>query len=194
MATKAPVLIAPAMNTGMYSNPILQRNIEVLKSYGYNFVDPDEGRLACGTTGVGKLADTEKIVDMIDMKAKIREGNKTVEGDIPADLKDTVEEYRNMIIEAAAQTDEELMEKFFGGEELTKEEVVKGLRLGVISGDVVPVLCGAASKNIGIDVLMDTILNYMPSPADAAVPEAMNLKSNQKAKVSVDANAPFSAL
>lgn len=67
MATKAPVFLAPAMNTNMYSNPILQRNIEVLKSYGYFFLDPDEGRLACGTTGKGKLADTEKIIDVIDM-------------------------------------------------------------------------------------------------------------------------------
>ncbi|MDF2674013.1 MAG: coaBC [Clostridiales bacterium] len=67
MATKAPVLLAPAMNTNMYSNPILQRNIEALKSYGYFFLDPDEGRLACGTTGKGKLADTENIVDFIDM-------------------------------------------------------------------------------------------------------------------------------
>lgn len=67
MATKAPVLIAPAMNTNMYNNPILQRNIESLKSYGYHFVEPDEGRLACGVIGKGKLADSEKILDAIDM-------------------------------------------------------------------------------------------------------------------------------
>lgn len=67
MATKAPVLFAPAMNTNMYNNPILQRNIEVLKSYGYHFIEPDEGRLACGVTGKGKLADTEKILDIIEM-------------------------------------------------------------------------------------------------------------------------------
>ncbi|HYF81832.1 MAG TPA: elongation factor G [Clostridia bacterium] len=145
------------------------------------------------TLPIGVEANFKGIVDMIDMKAKIREGNKTVEGDIPADLKDEVEEYRNMIIEAAAQTDEGLMEKFFGGEELTKEEIVKGLRLGVINGDVVPVLCGAASKNIGIDVLMDMVLNYMPSPIDAAASDAVNIKSSQKVKIAVDVNAPFSA-
>lgn len=67
MATKAPVLFAPAMNTNMYDNPILQRNIDILKSYGYSFVEPGVGRLACGITGKGKLADTEKIIDVIDM-------------------------------------------------------------------------------------------------------------------------------
>ncbi len=67
MATKAPVLIAPAMNTNMYDNPILQRNIDILKSYGYSFVEPGVGRLACGVTGKGKLADTAEIIDFIDM-------------------------------------------------------------------------------------------------------------------------------
>ncbi|TDT61643.1 bifunctional phosphopantothenoylcysteine decarboxylase/phosphopantothenate--cysteine ligase CoaBC [Fonticella tunisiensis] len=67
MATKAPVLIAPAMNTNMYENPIVQRNISFLKSLNYYFVEPDEGRLACGVVGKGKLADTEKIVDVIEM-------------------------------------------------------------------------------------------------------------------------------
>jgi phosphopantothenoylcysteine decarboxylase / phosphopantothenate---cysteine ligase len=67
MATIAPVLIAPAMNCNMYDNPIVQRNIELLKANGYIFTDPDAGRLACGDIGNGKLADTDKIVDMIDM-------------------------------------------------------------------------------------------------------------------------------
>ena len=145
------------------------------------------------TLPIGSESNFKGIVDIIDMKAKIKDGNKIVEGDIPDDLKNQVEEYRSLIIEAAAQTDEELMEKFFGGEELTREEIIKGLRLGVINGDVVPVLCGAASKNIGIDVLMDTVLNYMPSPADAAAYEALNVKSGEKTSVAADEKAPFSA-
>ncbi|HNU79135.1 MAG TPA: elongation factor G [Bacillota bacterium] len=142
---------------------------------------------------IGSEASFKGIVDIIDMKAKIREGNKTVEGDIPAELKAEAEEYRNAIIEAAAQTDEELMDKYFGGEELSREEIIRGLRLGVVAGDVAPVLCGAAIKNIGIDVLMDTVMNYMPSPADAQAPEAVNPKSNEKVKIPADVNAPFSA-
>ncbi len=142
---------------------------------------------------IGAEASFKGVVDLIDQKAKIRDGNKTVESDVPADMKDAVEEYRSMIIESAAQTDEELMEKYFGGEELTKEEIIKGLRLGVISGDVVPVLCGAANKNTGIDVLMDMVLNYLPSPADKPAVEAQNTKTNQKVKVAADAGAAFSA-
>lgn len=142
---------------------------------------------------IGAEASFKGIADLIDLKAKTRDGNKTVEGDIPADMTSEIEEYRNMIIESAAQSDEELMEKYFGGEELTRDEIIKGLRLGVISGDVVPVLCGAASKNIGIDVLMDMLLNFMPSPAEAAAAEALNVKSNQRVKVTADMNAPFSA-
>ncbi|MGE5632799.1 MAG: elongation factor G [Caulobacteraceae bacterium] len=145
------------------------------------------------TLPIGAELNFKGIVDLIDMKAKTREGNKTVEGDIPADLKGEADEYRGMIIEAAAQTDEALMEKYFGGEELTKEEIVKGLRLGVIGGDVVPVLCGAATKNIGIDLLMDTILNYMPSPADTPAVEAVSVKSGQKVKIAADVSTPFSA-
>jgi len=145
------------------------------------------------TLPIGSEANFKGIVDIIDMKAKTREGNKTVEGDIPADMKGQLDEYREMIIEAAAQADEELMEKFFGGEELTKDEIIKGLRLGVVSGDVVPVLCGAASKNIGVETLMDTILNYMPSPADTAAVEAVNVKSGQKISIKADESAAFSA-
>lgn len=145
------------------------------------------------TLPIGAEASFKGVVDIIDMKSKTKDGNKTVEGDVPADMKDQIDEYREMIIEAAAQTDEELMEKFFGGEALTKEEIIKGLRLGVVNGDVVPVLCGAASKNIGIDTLMDTIENYMPSPADVQAVEAVNVKSGQKISVKADESAPFSA-
>lgn len=67
MATKAPVLVAPAMNTNMYENPIVKRNIETLRELNYHFVEPEEGRLACGVVGKGKLAETEKIVDTIEM-------------------------------------------------------------------------------------------------------------------------------
>lgn len=142
---------------------------------------------------IGSEASFKGYVDLIELKAKVKDGNKTVDAEIPADMKDDVEEYRNMLIEAAAQTDEELMEKFFGGEELTKEEMIKGLRLGVISGDVVPVLCSAAPKNIGIDALMDTIANFMPNPADRGAVEALNVKSNAKEKRNIDVAVPFSA-
>jgi elongation factor G len=145
------------------------------------------------TFPIGSEAGFKGVVNIVDMKAKIKDGNKTVEGDIPDDLKSQVEEYRDAIIEAAAQTDEELMEKYFGGEELTMEEIIKGLRLGVVAGDVVPVLCGSAVKNIGIDVLMDMVIDFMPSPVDASACEAVKAKSDEKVMVAADMDAPFSA-
>ena len=71
MATKAPVIFAPAMNTNMYENPIVQKNMSTLESFGYRFIEPDVGRLACGDTGIGKLASKEKIIKYINKEMKL---------------------------------------------------------------------------------------------------------------------------
>lgn len=142
---------------------------------------------------IGSESSFKGVIDLIEMKAKIVEGNKTVEGDIPSGYEDQIEEFRNIIIEAAAQSDEELMEKYFSGEELTKDEIVKGLRLGVISGDVVPILCGSAVKNIGIVTAMNAIEKFFPSPADVEEYELKNLKSGEMENRKYDVSLPFSA-
>ncbi len=142
---------------------------------------------------IGAEASFKGVIDLISLKARVSEGNKTVETDVPSGYENEIEEYRNIIIEAVAQTDEALMEKFFGGEELTADEIVKGFRLGVINGDVIPVLCGAAVKNTGVVTLMDTILKFMPSPADRPSIEGLNLKTNQREKRTISVSAPFSA-
>lgn len=142
---------------------------------------------------IGSESSFKGVIDLIEMKAKIIEGNKTVEGDIPSGYEDQIEEFRNIIIEAAAQSDEELMEKYFSGEELTKDEIVKGLRLGVISGDVVPILCGSAVKNIGIVTAMNAIEKFFPSPADVEEYELKNLKSGEMENRKYDVSSPFSA-
>lgn len=142
---------------------------------------------------IGEEASFKGVIDLINMKARLTENNKCVEGDIPSGFEEQINEYRDMIIEAVAQTDEILMEKYFGGEELTSEEILKGFRQGVIAGDVVPVLCGAAYKNMGIQSLMNTIKSFMPSPADRPGMTATNPKTNEKVTVKVDSNAPFSA-
>jgi len=142
---------------------------------------------------IGAESDFKGVIDLIDMKARTNEGNKVVEGDIPSGYEDQIEEYRNMIIEAAAQTDEELMEKYFSGEELTREEIIKGLRIGVVCGDVVPVLCGSAIKNIGIVALMNTIESFFPSPVDIGEYKCKNTKSDADENRKFDVNLPFSA-
>ena len=142
---------------------------------------------------IGSEASFKGVIDLIDMKARVAENNKCIEMEIPSGFEDLIEEYRNMIIEAVAQTDEQLMEKYFNGEELTADEITKGFRLGVISGDVIPVLCGAAVKNMGIETLMYTLKKFMPSPADRQYAAGINLKTNEKFIAKIDAAAPFSA-
>jgi len=142
---------------------------------------------------IGSEASFKGVIDLIEMRAVMAENNKCVITEIPSGFEDQIEEYRSMIIEAVAQTDEELMEKYFGGEELTPDEITRGFRLGVIGGDVVPVLCGAAVKNMGVETLMHTVRKFMPSPSDRQYAVGTNLKTNEKFTAKMDASAPFSA-
>ncbi len=142
---------------------------------------------------IGAEADFKGIIDLIDMKARVLEENKIVETEIPAGYEEQIEDFRNIIIEAAAQSDEELMEKYFDGEELTEEEIIKGLRIGVLSDEIIPLLCGSALKNIGIDSIMDTIERLFPSPLDVKNYEFKNKKSGERESRGYDASLPFSA-
>ncbi len=133
-------------------------------------------------------------VDVINMKAKKFDKDKLVDTDIPADLSDRVAEIREMLNEAVAETDEELMEKFFSGEEFTPEEMKKGLCAGIADGSIVPVFCGSALNNQCVVPLMDAIVEYMPSPGDLAPEHAKKHNSDEVVEVKADANAPASAL
>lgn len=103
-------------------------------------------------------------VDVINMTAHKFEKEKMVEAPIPASLNGKVSEIRNALNEAIAETDEQLMEKFFAGEEFTHEEIVKGIDAGIIEGSLVPVFCGSAINNLGIKFLMESIIEYLPAP------------------------------
>jgi elongation factor G len=112
-------------------------------------------------------------VDIIDMKAKKFDKDKLVDTAIPAGLNNKIEEVKEALNEAVAETSEELMEKYFGGEEFTKEDIRKGLSAGIADGSIVPVLCGAALQNQGITTLLDMIIDYLPSPANKPVIKAV---------------------
>ncbi|NLM45056.1 MAG: elongation factor G [Clostridiales bacterium] len=141
---------------------------------------------------IGAESNYKGVIDLIDMKAKLHEGNKVVEKDIPSGYEDQIEEFRSMIIEAAAQTDEELMEKYFSGEELTKDEIIKGLKLGVVTGDTVLVLCGSALKNSGVVALMNAIENFFPSPIETDGYTVKDLKTDKEETRKYDTNLPLS--
>ena len=115
---------------------------------------------------IGKESDFKGMVDLISQKAYQYENGKAKEIPIPADLQADIEHYREMMIEAAAEGDDEITLKFLEGEELTDAEIIAGLKAGITNAKVVPVLCGSATNNIGADQLLDFIVDYAPNPLD----------------------------
>lgn len=133
-------------------------------------------------------------VDVVGMTAKKFDKDKLVDTAIPAGLNDKVAKIREALNEAIAETNEELMEKFFGGEEFTAEELHKGLTLGIADGSIVPVFCGAALQNLGIQTLMDMIIEYMPSPASKPVIKALKAGTETEIELKASADESLSAL
>lgn len=149
---------------------------------------------------IGAEDQFEGIVDLIEMKELIwpidsDQGQHYDTKDIRAELQEKAEEARQYMLESIVETDDALMEKFFGGEEITKEEIIKGLRKATIDNTIVPVVCGTAFKNKGIQALLDAIVNYMPAPTDVAMVEGRDPKNSD---VLIDRemsdDAPFASL
>ncbi|APT83996.1 elongation factor G [Corynebacterium aquilae] len=120
---------------------------------------------------IGAEDDFDGVVDLIEMKAitwrgKVEVGADATIEEIPADLADKAAEYREKLLETVAESDEELMEKYFGGEELTTEEIKAAIRKMTVASEVYPVLCGSAYKNKGIQPLLDAVIDYLPTPLD----------------------------
>ena len=135
---------------------------------------------------IGAESSFEGVIDLVGMRALVWEGEVKKGEDyevreIPADLQDKAEEYRNKLIEAVAETDEELLEKYLGGEELTTEEIKGAIRKLTIAGDVFPVLCGSAFKNKGVQPVLDAVIDYLPSPLEIPPVEG-TLPSNEEVK------------
>ncbi len=149
---------------------------------------------------VGSENDFEGIVDLVEMKAKVWRGEtklgETYETiDIPAELSERADEYRTKLLEAVAETDEALLEKYFGGEELSVEEIKGALRKLTISSQAYLVLCGSAFKNKGVQPMLDAVIDYLPSPLD--VPPAIGHapgKEDQEVIRKPSTDEPFAAL
>ena len=146
---------------------------------------------------VGQEDTFKGIVDLIDMKADIYYddmGNDVRVEEIPDDMKDKAQEYHDKLIEAVAETDEELMMKYLEGEELTKEEIKVALRKATISNEIVPVVCGSSYKNRGVQKLLDAIVDYMPAPTDVEAIKGTNPETGEEEdRISSD-DQPFAAL
>jgi len=149
---------------------------------------------------IGAENDFIGVVDLVEMRALVWRGETEMGAkydieEIPADLQDRAEQFRSELLEAVAETDDDLLEKFLGGEELTVAEIKAGIRKLTISGEAFPVLCGSAFKNKGVQPMLDAVVDYLPSPLDVPAIQGHDVKD---AEVVVerhpDASEPFSAL
>jgi elongation factor G len=145
---------------------------------------------------IGSETNFHGIVDILKMTAVIYKddlGQEIEQTDIPEDLLETAEKFRTQLIEAVAETEEDLLEKYLEGETLTDEEIQRGLRKGTLEGTIVPVLCGSAFKNKGVQLLLDAVVDYLPSPTEVPPIKGL-LPSGEEATRPADDDAPFSAL
>ncbi len=147
---------------------------------------------------IGAEDNFKGVVDLVRMKALVWEdeaamGSKYEIEDIPEELKEKAEEYREKLLEAVAESDEELMEKYLGGEELSEEEIKRGIKQATISMDIVPMTCGSAFKNKGVQPLLDAVVDFLPAPTEV---EAIKGHYEDGTEVSVEStdNGPFAAL
>ncbi len=146
---------------------------------------------------IGAEASFVGLVDLVKMKAEIyvdEMGTTMDETDIPANLKDMAEEYHAQMVEAAAEADDELMEKYLDGGELSHDEIMRGIRKATIAGSMTPVLCGTSYRNKGVQPLLDAIVDYLPSPID--IPPVKGTRPGKDDEIEREASddAPFSAL
>ncbi|PAE22982.1 MULTISPECIES: elongation factor G [Bacillaceae] len=146
---------------------------------------------------IGAEDQFEGIIDLIEMKATFYGndlGTDIEDRDIPAEYMDQAEEYREKLIEAVAELDEELMEKYLGGEEITNEELKAAIRKGTVNVEFYPVICGSAFKNKGVQKMLDAVIDYLPSPLD--VPSIKGTLPDTEEEVTRPSSddAPFSAL
>ncbi len=146
---------------------------------------------------IGKEATFRGIVDLIEMNAEIYDsddGKQYHKDEIPADMQAEAEEMHMKVMEAAAEGDDELMEKFLETMELTPDEIRKGLRKATIAMKCTPVLCGSSYKNKGVQMLLDAVIDYLPSPVDVDHVKGINPKTGEEEERKTDDNEPFSGL
>ncbi|OAU96763.1 elongation factor G [Moraxella catarrhalis] len=148
---------------------------------------------------IGSEENFTGVVDLIEMKSIIwdeaSQGMKFEYGEIPADLVDTAEEWRTNMIEAAAEASEELMDKYLEEGELSKEDIVAGLRIRTLASEIQPMLCGSAFKNKGVQRMLDAVIEFLPAPDDVeAIKGILDDKAETEASREASDEAPFSAL
>lgn len=147
---------------------------------------------------IGAEDNFKGIVDLVEMKGYVWNdetmGAKFDIVEIPDDMKDISEKYREKLIESAAEQDEALMEKYLNGDELSKDDIKKGIKLGCLSMSIIPMLCGSSFKNKGVQTLLDAVIDYLPSPTEVADIKGIDAKTEQEIQVQSSDNGEFAGL
>ncbi len=146
---------------------------------------------------IGSEGDFVGIIDLVEMKAETYHDELGKEFDIldiPADMKELADEWKEKLLEAVAEADEELMMKFLEGQEISKAEIKEAIRTLTLSGKMIPVICGSAYRNKGVQMLLDAVLDYLPSPLDIPAIRGILPDSEEEGERAADDKGPFSAL
>ncbi|MGN0800851.1 MAG: elongation factor G [Christensenellales bacterium] len=167
----------------------------------YNVVKMMHERLSANAVPIqlpiGSEADFIGMIDLVTMKAEVyydNEGKDVREEEIPENLRDLADEYRQKLIEAVADEDEAIMEKYLEGEEISEEEIKHAIRKGTIANRIVPVCCGTSYRNKGVQPLLNAIVDYMPSPLDIPPAQGTSLDGEEVVTTECSDDAPFAAL
>ncbi|MDD6191424.1 MAG: elongation factor G [Firmicutes bacterium] len=180
---------------------IFVNKMDIMGADFYRVVDMVKERLKANAVPIqlpiGKEENFEGIIDLIEMKAEIykddlgREYEKT---EIPEDLMDDAQLWREQLLEAVSELDEDLMMKYLEGEEITEKEIRKVIRTATIGGKMVPVTCGSAYKNKGVQMMLDAVVDFMPSPLDIPAIKGVSSRTGEEVERPADDKGPFSAL
>ena len=175
--------------------------MDIMGADFYNVMNMLHERLKCNAIAIqlpiGAEDDFKGLIDLLEMKAYIYTndlGTDIQVVDIPDDMKDKAEEYRSILLDAVAEQDEEIMEKYLEGEELTIEEMKKCIRKGTIANTFVPVCCGTSYRNKGVQKLLDAIIDYMPAPTDIDHIKGVNPETGEECERPSSDSEPFAAL
>jgi len=180
---------------------IYVNKMDIVGADFYHVLDMVHDRLKCNAVPiqlpVGKESEFRGIVDLVEMKADIYYddlGNDMREEEIPDDMRDLAQEYRVKLLEAVSDFDDEILEKYLEGEEVSSEAIRRAIRAATVAVKMVPVTCGTSYKNKGVQKLLDAIVDYLPSPLDIPDVTGINPNSGEEDKRPANDDAPFSAL
>ena len=178
--------------------------MDIMGADFYRVVQMMKDRLKCNAVPVQLPIGSEDafkgLVDLVEMKAylyqdDVKDFGKHIEvTEIPADMQELAEKYRVELLEHVAEQDEELMDKYFSGEELTIEEIQRCIRTATLNNEMVPVVCGTSYKNKGVQKLLDAIVAYMPAPTDIPAIKGVNPDTDEEEERHASDDEPFSAL